>query len=57
MIGWLVGLFGYRIVYVSEFGTHNSRYDSTDYMMGRPIHKNMSVAPLWAKMKLERLGV
>jgi hypothetical protein len=54
MFRWLVGLFGYRIIYVSEFGTHDSRYDSVDYMMGRPIHKDMSVAPPWAKMKLVR---
>jgi hypothetical protein len=25
MFRWLVGLFGYRIIYVSEFGTHDSQ--------------------------------
>lgn len=55
MIRWLLSLFGYKIVYVSEFGVHDSRYDSIDEQMGRPIHKDMSVAPPWAKAKLERI--
>jgi len=25
------------------------RYNGIDYSMGRPVHKNMSVAPPWAK--------
>lgn len=47
-------------MYVTEksdpmFGrkTWTARYDSIDAMMGRPIHKGMSVAPPWAK-KLRR---
>jgi len=55
MIQWILKLFGYRIVYVSEYGTHNNRYDSIDYQMGRPIHKNMSVAPPWAKLKIIKI--
>lgn len=55
MIRWLLKLFGYRVVYVSEYGTHESRYDSIDYMMGRPIHENMSVAPPWAKTKIVKV--
>jgi hypothetical protein len=51
MFKWLVGFFGYKIIYVSSWGEHGSRYDSTDRMMGRPIHKDMAVAPPWAKMK------
>ncbi len=51
MIHWFAKLFGYRIVYISEYGTHDSRYDSIDYTMGRPIHKDMGVAPPWAKRK------
>lgn len=52
MIRWLLKFFGYKIVYVSEWGQHDYRYDSTDYAMGRPIHKDMSVAPPWAKRKI-----
>lgn len=26
-----------------------ARYDAVDYMAMRPIHRNMSVAPPWAK--------
>ena len=56
MIRWMLGIFGYRIVYVSEFGTHDTRYDSLDAMMGRPVHENMSVAPPWAGMRIVRSG-
>lgn len=52
---WLLRKLGYRVEYVSEFGVHASRYDGTDYAMGRPIHPQMSVAPPWAKRRLTRM--
>lgn len=48
----LLRLFGFKIVYVCEFGEFDCRYDSLDRMMGRPIHTDMSVAPPWAKRKI-----
>lgn len=56
MLRWMLRLFGYRIVYLSKYGTHDTRYDSMDYMMGRPIHPDMSTAPPWARMKIVRLS-
>lgn len=50
----LLALFGWRVEYVSEWGTHEFRYDSLDYQAGRPIHKDMSVAPPWAKRRIVR---
>ena len=52
MIERILAWFGYRVVYVSEYGTHDTRYDATDYMMGRPIHKDMSTAPPWARRRI-----
>ena len=48
LLYWL----GYRIEYVSEWGVHTHRYDGIDAHMGRPIHKDMSVAPPWAKRQI-----
>ena len=47
--------FGYRIVYVCPWGVYDYRYDGIDAHAGRPIHRKMSVAPPWAKMKMVRL--
>ncbi|SPA44649.1 hypothetical protein [Cupriavidus taiwanensis] len=52
MIRNILRQFGYRVVYVSEWGEHDSRYDGIDRAMGRPIHKGMSVAPPWARIAL-----
>lgn len=52
MLTWFLKLFGYKIVYVSEYGVHDHRYDSIDRHMGRPIHKDMSVAPPWARLTI-----
>lgn len=52
MLRRLLAFLGYRIEYVSEYGIHSHRYDGTDYAMGRPIHKDMSVAPPWAKRRI-----
>ena len=49
---WLLRLFGLRIVYVCEWGVYKHQYDSLDAMMGRPIHKDMSVAPPWATARI-----
>jgi hypothetical protein len=48
----LLALFGYRIEYVSSWGVRAYRYDGVDYHMGRPIHKDMSVAPPWARCRI-----
>ncbi len=48
----LLKLFGYKIEYVCDWGVYKWRYDGTDYAMTRPIHKDMSVAPPWAKMRI-----
>jgi hypothetical protein len=50
----ILALFGLRVVYVSDWGSHSHRYDSIDRHMGRPIHKQMSVAPPWARLRIER---
>jgi hypothetical protein len=50
----ILALFGLRVVYVSDWGSRSRRYDSIDRQMGRPIHKRMSVAPPWARLRIER---
>lgn len=50
----LLRRIGFNVEYVSGFGVHASRYDGTDYAMGRPIHPDMSVAPPWAKRRIAR---
>jgi len=54
MIRRLLKLLGLRIVYVCDWGTYSHRYDGIDRHMGRPIHPSMSVAPPWAKLRIER---
>jgi len=54
MIRKLLAYFGYRIEYVCEWGVYQLRYDYLDYAMTRPIHKDMSVAPPWAKRRIVR---
>ena len=49
-----VGMFGFKIVYESNWGVFDRRYDSIDIQMQRPIHENMGIAPPWAKMKFVR---
>ena len=50
----ILKFFGLRRVYVCEWGEFNARYDAIDRHMGRPIHKDMSVAPPWAKTMIVR---
>lgn len=52
----LLALFGLRIAYVCGWGEYSRRYDSIDAAMLRPIHRHMSVAPPWARMKLARVA-
>lgn len=56
MIRRLLSVFGYRMVYVSEWGEHDFRYDGIDRAMGRPIHQGMSVAPPWAKRRIVKIA-
>lgn len=52
MIDWFFRLFNRKIVYVCDWGTYDTRYDSLDFQMGRPIHPDMKTAPPWAKMRI-----
>jgi len=54
MIVWLLKKLGFTVTYVCEWGEYNSRYDYLDHVQTRPIHKDMSVAPPWAKMKVSK---
>lgn len=52
MIRRLLALFGLKIVYACEWGTYDSMIPSWDLTSGCPVHKDMSCAPPWAKMKI-----
>lgn len=62
MLRAFLKLFGYRMGYVSEYGWHRDKYDrwggfsnwGHDSHFNRPIHREMLVAPPWAKLKIER---
>lgn len=54
MIRKLLEFLGYRVEYVCEWGVYDFRYDGIDRHMCRPIHKDMSVAPPWAKRRIVR---
>lgn len=45
----ILALFGFQIKYTCEWGIYSHRYDSIDGAAMRPIHREMSVAPPWAK--------
>lgn len=47
-----LNLFGYDIQYICNWGKYTHRYDTCDYWAGRPIHRDMSVAPPWAKLTI-----
>lgn len=57
MMRRLLNLFGYRIVYVCAWGEYDHCYDGVDYAMSRPIHRDMSVAPPWAKRTIRKVEV
>lgn len=52
MLSTILKLFGFKIIYVCEWGEYDSRYDAIDRMMTRPIHPQMSTAPPWSRMKI-----
>jgi hypothetical protein len=52
LIRRLLSTLGFRIEYVCSWGVYTHRYDAIDFAMGRPIHKDMSVAPPWAKRRI-----
>lgn len=56
MVRKLLAFFGYKIQYVHEWGVWDHRYDAIDLAMSRPIHRQMSVAPPSAKMRIVRLA-
>jgi hypothetical protein len=45
---------GYKISYECEWGSYKYRYDYLDFAQSRPVHKDMSVAPPWAKRVVRR---
>lgn len=49
MIDGILRKLGFTVRYVCEWGEYESRYDYLDHVQTRPIHKDMSVAPPWAK--------
>ncbi len=51
----LLRILGYEIVYVHKWGEYEDRYDGADWNCGRPIHKDMSIAPPSAKMKIRKI--
>jgi len=57
MIRKILKLFGYEIKYICEWGIYSHRYDGIDHTMCRPIHKDMSVAPPWAKRIIVKIDV
>lgn len=56
MIRKLLTLFGYEIVYVHAWGEWEQCYSSVDQNMGRPVHKNMTVAPPGARMTIRKIA-
>lgn len=54
MIKWLLDFLGLERVYISEWGEKKYRYDYLDHVQTRPIHKDMSVAPPWAKAVIRK---
>lgn len=56
MIRKILGLFGYEIVYVHEWGEWKTCYSQADHAMSRPVHKNMSVAPPGSRMEIRKIA-
>jgi hypothetical protein len=54
-MGKFLSLFGYKIVYVCDWGTYSTRYGGNDLHMGRHIYRKMTTAPPWAKMKIVKI--
>lgn len=56
MIRSILQIFGFQITYVCEWGEYEYRYSGVDQMATRPIHRDMSVAPPWAKPRVRRIS-
>lgn len=54
VIAWLARKLGFQVVYVCEWGVYEHRYNYLDRQMQRPIHRDMSTAPPWAKRRIVR---
>ncbi len=54
LVAWFARKLGFHVVYVCGWGVFEHRYDSLDRQMHRPIHRDMSTAPPWAKMRIVR---
>ncbi len=54
MIRSILAFFGYKVQYVCSWGTYEYCYDGMDFNMGRPIHRDMGVAPPWAVRQIVR---
>lgn len=52
MFKFFLKLLGLALVYSWEGKLFKYKYDAIDFCMGRPIHKNMSVAHPNAKIKI-----
>lgn len=57
MIRIILSWFGYKVLYKCEWGTYDHIYSRIDQMAGRPIHKDMRVAPPWAKITITRNSI
>jgi len=51
----LLKMLGWEIVYGHRWGVWKYRYSNLDYVSGRPIHRNMRVAPPGSKMIIRRI--
>jgi len=51
----ILELLGLEVVYVHRCGEWKHRYNGADFAMGRPVHRNMSVAPPGAKMVIRKI--
>ena len=56
MISKMLEFFGYKIIYKCDWGIYSNRYDGIDHTMCRPIHKDMSCAPPWAKQRIVKIN-
>ena len=45
-------MINWKVEYICDWGYFSHRYDYLDRMMNRPIHRDMSVAAPWAKMRI-----
>ena len=57
----ILNMFGYDIRYVCDWGSYKYIYiyiyDTCGYWAGRPIHKDMAVAPPWVKLTIVKTNI